>query len=152
MRKKWSRFCVSEETLSIHCFFNTSFVFIMSIVFDILNDMSKLCCPEDYVPPTPRIVEAVSLLGNTRQRKKECSFQCKEHFVAFLKDSGIASCMKRMKKRKEKKGGYTAYTWTCPLPQGNPFFLQYHENSDGSCSVFLCLVTNRLHYKTVPHG
>ena len=106
----------------------------MSLVLDILNNISGLRRPAGYAPPSPTVVEAVSLLGIQRQRKKECSFQSKEHFATFLKDSGITPFMERVERRQEK-GGYTAYTWTCPLPQGNPFLLKYQERRNGSCKT-----------------
>lgn len=133
--EKWACFCARENETTICCFLNTFFVVLMSLVLDILNNISGLRRPAGYAPPSPTVVEAVSLLGIQRQRKKECSFQSKEHFATFLKDSGITPFMERVERRQEKKGGYIAYTWTCPLPQGNPFLLKYQERSNGSCKT-----------------
>lgn len=107
----------------------------MSFVIDIMSEMSELGRPVGYVPPTSRVVEAVSLLGILRQRKGVCSFGCKEQFAAFLKDGGLIPYMQRVERRREATRGYTSFTWTCPLPQGNPFLLQYHEKDNGSCRV-----------------
>ena len=115
--EKWVCFCARENETTICCFLNTFFVVLMSLVLDILNNISGLRRPAGYAPPSPTVVEAVSLLGIQRQRKKECSFQSKEHFATFLKDNGITQFMQRVNRRQEKEGIHSNLDLSSPSRQ-----------------------------------
>ena len=81
--------------------------------------------------PSPTVVEAVSLLGIQRQRKKECSFQRSNLLLSWGTTESLRSWRKWIEGRRRGKHSTPGLV----LSLKTTFLLKYHEKSNGSSTA-----------------
>ena len=78
-------------------------------------------------------MEVYSLLGSEEEVVEYCNFTTKRDLDAFLRANGLMRYMQARTVKKHTDRGYTTYTYSCPLPLGNAFLLQYNHWKNGEC-------------------